>query len=192
MDQWLPQVEGKTARDKVARDPLQPLVYSTTDTMQTLAQTGVWFTYAACLTRLPIPSDPLADFLSRRPELQVGIMVEKMPLFRGLQASDARWNHAAFWIACEQWPWIRDHLSACVFRWQSRNIHTAWLETVVPDVLQLRQRAVLPACCVAPLQFLSLLEPGGRLQATPAGQPWLPTCIERVENEGDVFLPRPV
>jgi len=161
VEQWTPVKEGTTGSDKVAKGVLRPLSYSATDTLQTLAATGVWFTHASCHTYLPQPADPLVDFLARRPDIDVQVLVIREPFFSGFAA---HWNHALLWVSKEQWPTVRDMFGSCLFRAGpqvtddplANVIECGWTEACVPDRLLLGQSAVLPESWQAVVQVLTL------------------------------------
>lgn len=187
MKQWMPQQEGLTGSDKVAKGILRPLSYSARDTLSTLSATGVLFTHAVCLSYLPVPTDPLVDFLARRPDLDVGVLVCDRPFLAGFNKP---WNNALLWIANEQWPSIRDFLLSCVFRGPMGILwECGWCETTVPDQLLLKQSVILPAVWEAPAWVLTLRTDKSEIHVYPKSEPECPTTVRLGVRDADRDLP---
>lgn len=187
MEQWMPHPEGKTGSDKVAKGILRPLSYSARDTLATLATTGVLFTHAVCLSHLPVPTDPLVDFLSRRPDLDVGVLVCDRPFFMGFNKP---WNNALLWVANEQWPSVRDFLSSCLFRAPLLGLwECGWCETKVPDQLLLKQSAILPCVWEAPAWVLTLRTEKSEIHVYSDPAPECPTVVRLGVRNADRDLP---
>ena len=163
MRQWTPIREGTTGSDKRAGGYLKPLVCSASDTLQTLSTTGVLFTHASCYVHLPIPTDPLMDFLARRSDIDVFVLMSQTPFFSGFE-KQKHWNHALLWVPTIQWPLIRSLFDNCVFRLGGQTTadplagvtECGWCQTLVPDRPLLDKSVVLPPVWQAEVQVVTL------------------------------------
>lgn len=178
--------EGQTGQDRVAPYVVRPLAVSQNTTMRDLTQTGQWFTTAATLTALRVPSDPLSDFLARRPDDGVRVLLQREPFFTGLAGPSMRhWNHALFWCPTPAWPTIKAHLANCLFRDGASMISTLWYDVEVPDRLALARAVVLPQHTTVTAAVLGLSWPDAYHVCFDASATGAPAVLVRRLSNGN-------
>jgi len=185
MINWDPLSEGQTGSDKIATGTVVPLQLSDVTTMADLSREGVWFTQAPCLTQLSKPVDPLVDFLSRRPDMEVRLLLCPRPFFIGMAngKSDMKhWNHAVFWVPQSKWELIADHLQNCAFVGPNEYVTTKLLAATIPDWPLLKRSVVLPEHCRVPVMVCGLVSPAWQLEAIEPQNKYDPTTITRRAN----------
>lgn len=160
---------------------LSPLALSSGTSMQDLAREGVWFTHAPCLTKLPAPVDPLVDFLSRRPDIAVKLLVCAAPFFVGMACEGmSHWDHAVCWLPHAHWPSVAAHLQSCVFATQSETFLAVMLDAAIPDRPLLDRVSVLPTDCRVSVVVVGLRTNRWRLEVTTATDPTAPAIVRKV------------
>lgn len=111
------------------------------------------FTMGAVFARLPLPVDPIQEFInSCDEEVTVAHVRFGLPLFHGLEVGYLRndealvWNHTLFACRNAGWPLLRRHLSsiAVVDRDRSRFFRTFWHTLSIVDTVELQRHEQLP------------------------------------------------
>ena len=171
---------GQTGVDKVARLELKQMVLGPRVMMRDLLADGVWFTSALTLTSFRIPSDPLADFLARRPEDWLRVFMTRTKLFNGIGSERMKWwDYALFWCPKEGWEYIGSHLANCVFKDGEQQTYTKWMQGSVLDV---------PACDMMPagaepyrveVAVLGMKAPTWEHEISVPEERWLPLQVTR-------------
>jgi hypothetical protein len=170
--------EGQTGQDRIAKYVVRSLPVSRHAVMPDFMEGGCWFTSAATLTCLPQPADPLGDFLARRPDDGIRLLLTAQPFFLGLAGPEMRhWNHALFWCPHAAWPAIRDHLASCIFRDGSTAYYTRWLDAEIPDTLALAHKVVVASLGLVPVSVLGLVGPHWRHTCLKPAAVWLPATF---------------
>jgi hypothetical protein len=183
MDQLLPGATGSTT---VARYELKQLAVSQHMTMQNLTQDGVWFTAATPLTCFRQASDPLSDFVARRPDDGMRILIQQQPFFAGIAVTRSRhWNFAVCWCPHAAWHHIGSHLASCVFKDGGEMTYTNWLSGSIPDLLALAIATGGNPPARVPVAVLGLRTTTWHheLVEPDASQSWLPLQLVKRSNE---------
>ena len=188
---WKPLPFGQVGQDKTTRQAILPISLSQHASLADFCQDGIWFTAALPLTSFRIPTDPLPDFLARRPDDGVRIYVtNQRKLFSGI-ANDAmkHWDYAVFWCPKPSWDAISSHLANCVFQDGKLLTYTEWLVGSMPDVPALTRSVAGEPPPRVPVAVLSLKNTEWYHNLLVPEEAWPPLIVQRCRESSNANRP---